>query len=254
MAEALNGKDVDTLLARYRKATDGKAWKWESLGSLDTDDLWLIKTTESTGKHLLLTAGFHGEEPAGCWGLLDFFESFAQNPVPGVALSILPVVNPTGIRAGARLNAWGERTNCGFVHQEKLEEAPSREGALLLNQIDKISFLGQDGFASLHEDVDADKFYLYTFEEDTVPSAFTKMLYCTEACFFDPMPDDYLKELNLHDSIAFCLCDGSFEDLLFHLGTPYTACTETPGMLPLDKRVEANRAIAEAFVGFFTEK
>lgn len=49
------------------------------------------------------------------------------------------------------------------------------------------------------------------------------------------------------NGVSFRQCDGSFEDYLFHEGVPYTACTETPGMEDINRRVEANTRLMEEF-------
>ena len=41
-----------------------------------------------------------------------------------------------------------------------------------------------------------------------------------------------------------------FEDYLFHEGIQKTACTETPGQLPIEKRVKANIDIIKTFINF----
>ncbi len=94
------------------------------------------------------------------------------------------------------------------------------------------------------------QYYLYTFEQADSPGPFTEALRSEENRFFDPCPDGIVEGTRVSNGVAFCHCDGSFEDFLFHSGVPRTACTETPGLLELDKRVEVNMHVLFAFVNY----
>lgn len=236
--------DVDFLLHQLKVATP---MRWDSIGKVGNDDIPLLLSPNTQGPRILISAGFHGEEPAGCWGILKYLSSntFLNRRVQ---LSVLPIINPTGIRTGRRFNDWGENTNDGFCHTEYLIEKPSREGILLLKSLPRLLDLAADGFISLHEDIDMEKFFVFTFERNIVPSDFTSMLVSAGGDFFDIAPDD--SEEGLYNGVIFKECDGSFEDLLFHKGIPWTACTETPGRMAFDQRVAANANIIDKFCEF----
>jgi predicted deacylase len=240
---------MDEYLDRLRSAVAARGWRLQTLAQVGDYPLLLVQPPRRSGRpRALVAAGFHGEEPAGCWGLLDLLES-ADDVLEACELSLLPLVNPTGIRAGRRHNDWGENPNNGFCHVVGPPEL-SREGQFLLDNLELLKGCSHDGFLSLHEDCDATEFYLYTFEQQDSPGDFSEALKEAEEVFFSPMPDGVVEGATVRGGVIFRSCDGSFEDRLFHEGIPYTACTETPGRLDLSLRIEANRRITEAFIRF----
>lgn len=236
--------DIASLRAKLLKVAESCKLQVETLGWVGDEPIWLFRSTKPS---LLVAAGFHGEEPAGCWGILRYLENLAERGTV-CPISFLPIVNPTGIRAGRRRNDWGENPNDGFCHTQ--DEQPSREGRILIESLDTLLPLAKDGFISLHEDIDATEFYLYTFETGESPGEFSRTLIDIESSYFSPMPDGRIVDSIIRNGVIFKECDGSFEDYMFHAGVPRTACTETPGALDLELRVRANAAIIEGFVRF----
>jgi hypothetical protein len=50
------------------------------------------------------------------------------------------------------------------------------------------------------------------------------------------------------DAMVHNFCDGSYEDFRMHQGCPHALATETPGKLPISRRVGANIAIIDTFI------
>lgn len=70
-------------------------------------------------RRVLLTAGFHGEEPAGPLTLLEHLpEILAHASARGVGLTIYPCINPSGFEDGTRYNRSGERPNNDFLRYQ----------------------------------------------------------------------------------------------------------------------------------------
>ena len=229
-----------------------KGFTINGLGQVEEYPLLLLTSTAVTqGPNLLVAAGFHGDEPASCWGVIKFLEDLPSPWLATVNLSILPLLNVTGFVAGTRKNRWGEDPNRGFCHTPSGRPEPSHEGILLMRNLPLLRDLARDGFLSLHEDTETHQFYLYTFENTAVPGAFSEMLRSAESEFFEACPDGMVEGASVSRGIVFRFCDGSFEDLMFHAGIPSTAATETPGLLPLARRVDANGHIIKAFVDYF---
>lgn len=220
----------------------------QSLGQVFGHDLWLIKPPVLEGPRLLFAAGFHGEEPAGVWGILHFLENVDPALLKGAAVSFLPLVNPSGIAARRRYNDAGENPNNSFCHTNP-DERPSQEGQLLVANLQLLLELAQTSFVSLHEDCDCTEFYVYTFE--ATKGAFSQKLIDIESRFFTAIADSAIPDQPLKDGLIYNFCDGSFEDRMHHEGVPHTACTETPGKLPLALRVAANSAIVEGVINHF---
>lgn len=241
--------DVEALLQGIRQASASHGMVVSELGRVGDDPIMLVTPgPTSQGPRLLVAAGFHGEEPAGCLGLLRFLQSAPRDLLQRVRLSILPAVNPSGLRRAQREDAWGGNPNDGYIHPDSGEL--SREGAVLVANLDLLVTLAGDGFVSLHEDENMERFFIYTFERHEEPGPFTQMLLGVEHRFFEPVPDGLVEDVVVTGGVAYRHHDGSFEDLLFHRGVPRTACTETPGKADLALRVEANRALVEAFCRF----
>jgi predicted deacylase len=103
------------------------------------------------GPRVYLSAGIHGDEPAGPLALLDLLGGGVFTP--GIAWAICPALNPTGLAAGRRETSagidmnrdyWLRRTREVTAHAAWLESKPI-----------------PDLFLSLHEDWEAHDFYLY---------------------------------------------------------------------------------------------
>lgn len=251
--ENCESTDLARFTRRLHQLASKKGFLVQKLGEVGGDPIFLLTPkVANDGSNILIAAGFHGDEPAGCWGVFRFLENVPPDLISGVNLSVLPLVNPTGFRRSKRTNDWGEDPNRGFCHTNSGLPQPSREGLILLEHLPMLKSLAKEGFVSLHEDTEERQFYVYTFENSDAPGALSEALRAEEAKLFEPHPDGMLEGgLGLvRDGIIFRHCDGSFEDLLFHEGIPRTACTETPGLLDINKRVEVNAHIIAAFVRF----
>ncbi len=63
-------------------------------------------------RRVLITAGFHGEEPAGPLTLAHRFDTIAAYARKRhIGLTVFPCINPSGFAAGTRYNASGEKPN-----------------------------------------------------------------------------------------------------------------------------------------------
>jgi len=245
--------DYQLLLERLRATAAEKSLKISTLGMLD--DGSQIHLLESRPKseaapRILVAAGFHGEECGGVWGILHFLEQTPAPRLESLHLSCIPVANPTGFSRGWRHNIWGESPNCGFCHRNIEEPGPSRDGRILIQNLNLLVHRAESGFLSLHEDDEQSGFYLYTFEKTPAPGPFTHHLESILSQYFSPVQDGLYDGASVKHGLAYRHCDGSFEDYLFHSGVVRTACTETPATAKLSTRVETNAALIDAFVTF----
>jgi hypothetical protein len=230
------------------------------LGEVDEQQMWLVRTRqhmEHTDPKMLIVAGFHGEEKAGPFAILKWMKDCDQKILDKADLSFIPIVNPIGFSKNMRYAIPGEKTNCGFCHPER-KLKPSREGQILINNIDLLKPLAEDGFLSLHEDITEKNYYLYTFEKRKTPGPFTMGIKEELGKFFRKALDGEHAEIDasdgshvgpiFKDGLIFRHCDGSFEDWLFHLGVPRAVVTETPGKYRLKRRVDAGASIISKFI------
>lgn len=202
--------------------------------------------------HILIAAGFHGEEPAGCWGMLDFLREGSPELFDNVAVSFLPLVNLSGLSAGCRLNSNGQNPNRGFTNGAEAE--PSVEGKVLLNYEGLLKNAARHGVLCCHEDILRQQAYLYTFEHTARPGHFSVALRNELERFFPVMEKERVDGCECEDGIIFNHFDSSFESWLFSSGSDVAACTETPGLQPFAKRTEANRYLIGAFISSILER
>jgi hypothetical protein len=253
----------------YRKqlftiAADKKLWL-RVLGEVGKHQIWLIRTRENVSHgmpRLLIVGGFHGEERGGPLAILKWLSMFDINNLRA-DVSFIPIVNPEGFDEGKRYNSKNEKSNCGFCHPESGDK-PSKEGVILMRQMPMLKMLSKDGFMSLHEDVNSKEFYLYTFEHSDEPGKFTEVMKDELKRHFDKALDGEVvsadatnsakdKKVTAKDGVVFKLCDGSFEDWLFHEGVPRCIVTETPGTDKLQDRVDAGVALINRFINISVE-
>ena len=235
-----------------------------SLGTVLGQPLWLCTRAAAPAvsdhggplPHRLVACGFHGEEPAGPWGLLQFLQRVDPTALDAVHLSLLPLVNCTGFAAGTRFNAEGDNPNRGFSHPDNSTPntlstpytPPSAEGRLLLQHAPLLAAASRDGALSCHEDVLADTAYIYALERSAAPSARVQRLLQANLRHFVQHADGLVDGCRVQDGVVFNHHDGSFEDWLFGLGAAFTACVETPALQPFEQRVAAQADMIEAFV------
>jgi hypothetical protein len=98
-----------------------------------------------------LSAGIHGDEPAGVWALLSLVRDGLLDP--RFSYRLWPCYNPTGFEAGTRANVDGADVNRSFGRGGTTPEAK----AILTANRDRTFALAID----LHEDHEAEGFYLY---------------------------------------------------------------------------------------------
>jgi protein MpaA len=124
------------------------------------------KIAKRARKHLYISSGMHGDEPAGPLALLRLFE---EDEWPtDISLFVVPCLNPGGFVRNTRENEHGIDLNRDYrsrksprvrAHIGWLEQRPRYDLTLLL-----------------HEDWEADGFYLYELNPDLQPSIAQAMI------------------------------------------------------------------------------
>ncbi|MEL4012737.1 M14 family metallopeptidase [Dryocola clanedunensis] len=247
--KSMNSQSNDIALLQQLLKEESMRWGFKevSLGQNDDAKITLLqaKGNDHTLPHALIASGFHGEEPAGPWGILDFLQNNSPQLLDTIALSFLPVVNFSGTSLGQRLNLAGENPNRGFTPGKEL---PSSEGKILLKNQKLIFLSARDGVLCCHEDLPATQSYVYTFEAGALPGDFSLKLRDSLAVFFSTHPDGEVDGCQCRDGIIYNQRDSSFESWLVSLGVPVAATTETPGTKCFEQRIAANSAVIGEFV------
>lgn len=151
--------DIRSVLREIETAAAARGWTSEIFhthGDLD----WLAlhrpsRTTEQISR-IHISAGIHGDEPAGPLAALKLIQ---ENRWPGNAeIFLLPCLNPQGFTLNQRANAEGIDLNRDYRNPQSTEAR--RHIAWLERQ------LPFDLYLCLHEDWEAHGFYLYETNPD----------------------------------------------------------------------------------------
>ncbi|MBI4453986.1 M14 family metallocarboxypeptidase [Candidatus Woesearchaeota archaeon] len=132
----------------------------------------IVKSPNKDAKKVFVSAGVHGDEPAGVYALLGFLEDKIERYLDDYSFVVLPCLNPTGFVRGSRFNA-----DCIDINRDFKEIAESKEASyikrLLRRQQSNYAFamdLHEDRTDKRTEDIPIHKnprgFYLYEVSYD----------------------------------------------------------------------------------------
>lgn len=254
LSDNTHSNDIGTFRRTFLQQTERWGLLEIVLATLPEGDISLYQSVnqEAEVPRVIIAAGFHGEEPAGSWGILDFLREGSTALLDHIAISILPVVNLSGWSLGQRLNTRGENPNRGFC--AGMDDIPSEEGKHLLRHSAFFQKSASHGILTCHEDILHDRAYLYSFERASSPGPFSTALVDELELTFPLVSDEKIDGCKCQKGLIFNHIDSSFESWLFKLGADVAACTETPGCAPFDDRVKANRQAVRAFISAILEK
>lgn len=248
---ACQSNDWRAFHARLIRVCGQRAFEMHRLGLTQQMPIYLLtRQSENTAaKNLLIASGFHGEEPAGPWGLLHALETLDSKLLDLVNLAILPLVNVSGFCVGQRLNHRLENPNRGFLPSLDGVSA-SQEGRVLMHHEFMLADLGCDGVLSCHEDLSQSSTYIYANEPFDKPSSLALKLRDSHAHYFPLHADGLVDGCKLVDGIVYNHPDSSFEGWLFQRGVAASYCTETPGLACFEPRVLANAAMVKTYIEY----
>lgn len=131
----------------------------ELLGTAHTYPIHQIHLASSarTPKHILITGGMHGDEPAGVEAVLQFLARDNTALLKNFSFLVIPCINPYGYVHNTRETFGDIDINRAFETEDVAEVAIVKKA------------LGQTQFSlaiDFHEDYDATGFYLYEGKRD----------------------------------------------------------------------------------------
>jgi hypothetical protein len=200
------------------------------------------------GPGIYLSAGIHGDEPAGPLALLELMGSGFFTP--GAGWRLCPALNPTGLAAAARDNAQGVDLNRDY--RLKLSQEVTAHTAWLEKRPAPQLFL------SLHEDWETTGFYFYEINLGTdFPSRARGILESVRPW----LPPELAADLDGHEprepgwiyhAAEADVPEGWPEAIhLAKLGCPLSFTFETPSRADLSTRVASHCAAVRAAVRHF---
>jgi hypothetical protein len=172
--------EIHVLLRDLKAAAQNRGWSRELVyltGNLEV--FALRKRTGMAARRVYISAGIHGDEPAGPLALLEMIQADAWPA--GVEFWLCPCLNPTGFFLNTRENEDRKDLNRDYRNSETGEVAAHIRW--LERQPDF------DMAFCLHEDWEAQGFYLYELNPDQRPSLAETMVQAVAAeCPIDQSP------------------------------------------------------------------
>lgn len=228
---------VDQLLDDIWKAARRADFSVRILAEVDgIPILALSRCGEAAARSVYLSAGIHGDEPAGPLAILDLLENDLSSDI---TWHICPALNPSGLKAGTRVNGAGIDLNRDYLSLEQPEIQAH------------VKWLGDQGTFDLalflHEDWESSGFYIY--ELNPSPESFSAARTMIQAV--EPFcPIEHSRKIDGHDALDGVIIPNKrdlqrpdWPEALYmfthHNRLNYTL--ESPSSFALHTRVEALR-------------
>lgn len=230
---------LETYLRDLESAARQAGFRWSTYGEVGGVVLPVLERGMEIGRSWYVSAGIHGDEPAGTWAILRALREDIFSPDCGWVL--FPLLNPTGLAEGRRENGEGKDLNRDYRNSLALESGLHRDRIALADW----TF---EGALSLHEDWEAEGAYLYEHNPQGRPTPVNALLGSLERiCGLDPH-----NEIDGWPTAARGLIHPSGEPMerefwpeqkyLLSERAAMSYTVETPSTLPLETRVLAHLA------------
>lgn len=186
-----------------------------------------------------ISAGIHGDEPAGPEAALRFLEQNAHNEelLSKFSFAVFPCDNPSGYELGTRENSSGIDLNRQFN-----TAGPAAEAKILSDEMEGEQFRH---LYDLHEDVDSYGLYLYELSTDSSDRAGAEIIRTVSEAGYPINLSECIEGLDSHCGVIAPSVSRMRRRKLpravhmFRSGVPHVITTETPGTaLPLEDRVK----------------
>jgi protein MpaA len=158
--------EVDEVFAATRAAAKRHGWATDSIEPAELSRPAFSRPAATAGAlRCYLSAGIHGDEPAGPLAALRLLE---ENRWPDLNLWLVPCLNPAGFRARTRGNAEGIDVNRDYRH---FRTAEARGHVEWLQRQSNFELT-----LMLHEDWESHGFYTYEVNPRGAPSLAPAMI------------------------------------------------------------------------------
>lgn len=164
--------DIRSVLREVETEAHRHNWKWETFHEQGELKLCALRRqpatagSDRTGKRIYISAGIHGDEPAGPLAALKLLRENRWSDQAEIIL--LPCLNPIGFTLNRRENAEGIDLNRDYRNSKSAE---IRAHFAWLERQPKF-----DLYLCLHEDWESHGFYLYEQNPDNQPSLAEKII------------------------------------------------------------------------------
>jgi protein MpaA len=235
---AMTEFDWPAFLPAFISAARRQGFEVETLGEFPGGPLIAIERP-APGPRVYLSAGIHGDEPAGPLAMLKLMETGALDP--SIHWTACPALNPDGLARGSRENSFGVDLNRDYLIRSSAE-VTAHSAWLESRPVPEL-------FISLHEDWESTGFYLYEINLGADHPPRVRSILNAVRPWFEPEPvmeiDGHLaRELGwIHHAAEADIPEGWPEAIfLSNKGCPLSFTLETPSKAPLDARIGAHLA------------
>ncbi|MCH7228309.1 M14 family metallocarboxypeptidase [Haloferula sp. A504] len=238
----MNRFDPATFLSEFRREAEGRGFSCATLLETGAGPL-LGFVRPGTGKPAYLSAGIHGDEPAGPLAALELLKAGAFDD--GREWTLCPAVNPTGLAAGTRDTAAGFDINRDYLRR-RTPEVLAHAAWLETRPTPGL-------FLSLHEDWETSGFYFYEINlADDRPDLARSILGAVSP-WFPPEPSETIDDHEVRErGWIYHEARADFPDhwpeaiFLAESGCPLSFTFETPSSARMEDRIAAHVAAAKA--------
>jgi predicted deacylase len=237
--------DFSSLKSKFEEACLNNNCFFEVL-SKDShgNEIFCCRGPEAKGKKVCIISGLHGDEPGGPYGVLEFFSKENIDKLKSNIL-LIPVMNPHGFEKDEREDDGGSDLN------RKWHRKDSK--GLVKDVKDVVIGFKPDLVLSLHEDSNADGFYLYPSEgiDKVVVNYLKKFLHT----IFDPISNKTIYGDRVKSGVVVSMGKkpkhyASMEKFFEKSGIA-NVTLEIPGSLPLKKRTNAYSDMIVNFLNWY---
>ena len=231
--------DHRELIKRWRALAKPLGAKMEILWESDDFPIHVLRTKSAGEGGLYVSAGIHGDEAAGAWGMLDFVEKNVES-IAGIPATIVPCMNPWGFINNVRTDESGNDLNRWFLRESDPRMKAWR--SLVDGLVPALSLC-------FHEDYDARGCYIYEHGAGDTPLGWDALVAATEHIPYDSRKT--IEGKRAKDGLIWIRRMPDFGDelpesiALHQLGSKRSLTIETPSELDIERRIAAHRMIAE---------
>lgn len=234
--------DPAAFLANFRREAAARGFSCETIHQTPCGPL-LAFTGPGHGEPAYLSAGIHGDEPAGPLAALELLKSGTFDD--GRAWMLCPAVNPTGLAAGTRDNAAGFDLNRDYFRR-RTPEVRAHAAWLERQSVPR-------RFLSLHEDWETSGFYFYEINLGSDRPDRARAILDAARPWFVPEPSARIDDHDVREAgWIYHEARPDFPDhwpeaiFLADRGCPISFTFETPSSAPLAERIQAHFAATHA--------
>ena len=164
-------RDIRAIETRLQQAiSNSDQMKMKVVGQVTYNEqslpVWLVTYSNSTHPkyHAFVSAGIHGNEPAGVEAVVSLIEEISQyeKQLPLLQIEFMPLLNPWAWVRDLKWNGDATDVNRKFISMD------TQESAIIKQVIDKQRY---DITIDLHEDGRYDGFYSLTYDNADMKSA-----------------------------------------------------------------------------------